>query len=211
MEESKKLIVEKASMLFMRYGIKSVSMDDVARHLAISKKTLYEQIKDKHELVALSIQLQEKEYLETTDNLRKKGLAALDEMFEVYKMVSEIFAKLNPAFQYDLNKYYPQLCEKMMRQEKNHIYEDVLRNLKKGKKEGVYRQEIKEDIIARMHSSRHHAMHEKNEEETSLLANQESFEELFLYHFYAILNDKGRELLKSKNYFSINKIKEAKS
>ncbi len=202
MDDSKKILIEKASQLYMRFGIKSVSMDDIAKHLGISKKTLYLLVKDKNELVSLTIDNQLKLHKQIDEELRNKNLSSLEELYEVYKWVSELFKQLNPSFRYDLNKYYPILFENFMIKKKEQIYNNMKANLIKGKKEGVYRKEINEDIIALMHASRHHYIQKDLTSEASLLTNKETFEELFLYHIHAVLNDKGREELKTKKLFS---------
>lgn len=202
MDDSKKVLIEKATQLYMRFGIKSVSMEDIARHLGISKKTLYHIVKDKNELVALTIDNQLKLHQQVDKELKKKNLSSLDELYEIYKWVSELFKQLNPSFRYDLNKYYPILFESFMIKKTEQIYNNMRDNLIKGKKEGVYRKEMNEDIIALMHATRHNYLEKDIIGEARLLTNKETFEELFLYHIHAVLNNKGREELKTKKLFS---------
>lgn len=204
MEEQTKQLVEKVSELYMRYGIRSVTMDDVARHLGISKKTLYAHVKDKKELVKLSVQYHLQEHIEAEKELIRQNLNALDELLEVYRFVGEILKKANPSYQYDLQKYYPYLCENFNQFKRENLFNIIRKNLLKGIKEGVYRKEINVDIIAKMHAFRHFKSDDFNQEDLELFINKNAFKEIFLYHIHAILNDKGREILKQKMFFEQN-------
>ena len=155
-------------------------------------------MKDKEELVLLTVEAQ----IEEHENLYKKmataNVKALDELYTVFIKVGQVFQELNPSYQYDLHKYYPQLCKQFMSFKKKQLFNSIKANLLKGIKEGVYRKEINVDIIAQMQVS-HHVIDENEEE--NLWFNKETFEEVFLYHMHAILNEKGREELSKKNFF----------
>ena len=201
MEDQLKNIIEKVESLYMRYGIRSVTMDDVARQLGISKKTLYTYVKDKRELVELVVEEQFKKQKESDACLRNKNLSALDEILEVYHMAAKIIKEINPSYQYDLKKYYPHLCDKFMNHKRDNVYISIKSNLIKGKEEGVYRADLDEEIIARMHASRHFSLMDMEQEEVAFFVENNTFKELFIYHIHGILNDKGREILNQKNFF----------
>ncbi|NOR88226.1 MAG: TetR family transcriptional regulator [Bacteroidales bacterium] len=200
MEETLKNIIEKVTALYLRYGIKSVTMDDVARHLGVSKKTLYTYVKDKNELVERVVDGQIEEHINQDTQLKSQNLSALQEMLLVFKKVSELLQEINPSYQYDLNKYYPQLCDKFMGFKKGQLYQNIRENLIKGKKEGIYRKEINEDIIAKMNTDRNMAMFSESDDHHAWF-NKETFKEVFFYHMHAIINDHGRNELKQQNFF----------
>jgi AcrR family transcriptional regulator len=201
MDEKLNNIIKEVGSLYLKYGIKSVTMDDVARHLGISKKTLYTYVKDKNELVRLTVEAQIAEHETLYEQMDSANVKALDEVYTVFIKVGQVFQELNPSYQYDLHKYYPQLCKEFMGFKKKQLFNSIKANLLKGIKEGVYRKEINVDIIAHMQVS-HHVMDE-NEDENPWF-NKETFEEVFLYHMHAILNEKGREELLKKNFFKNN-------
>ena len=203
MSKEQKKLIEKVSALYLTYGIKSVTMDDVAKHLGISKKTLYTIVKDKDQLVKLVVDNQIEIHKKQDKELKKKKIGALEEMLVVYKWVSELLRNMNPGYQYDLNKYYPDLSLKFISFKEKQLYNNIKENLIKGKKEGFYRQEIKEEIIAQMNSERNLSMYRNNENMQSWITH-DSFQEIFLYHIHAILNDKGRQLLKQIDLFNNN-------
>ncbi len=204
MEENLKNIIEKVSELYHQYGIKSVTMDDVSRHLGISKKTLYSYVKDKKELVEMTIEAQLSHHELMEKELCEQNLDALEEMHVVYSLARELMKKMNPSYQYDLQKYYPMLCEKLSGFKKNHLHNKIKDNLIKGKKEGIYRADIDEEVLSRMHASQHGAMTNMTSEDIRYFSGKETFEELFKYHIHAILNDNGRKLLKQRNFFQNN-------
>jgi len=201
MEEQLQNIIEKVSELYKRYGIRSVTMDDVSRHLGISKKTLYSYVKDKKELVQLSVKNQLDKNIQAEKELKKLNLSAIDELLEVYRFASEMIKDANPSYQYDLHKYYPHLCDQFNQFKSDNLFKIIKSNLEKGKEEGVYRKEMNVDIIAKMHAFRHFRSEDKDREDIELLMKRESFKEIFLYHIHAIINDKGREILRQKKFF----------
>ena len=200
MEETLNKIIEKVTSLYLRYGIKSVTMDDVARHLGVSKKTLYTYVKDKKELVERVVDGQIEEHICQDAQLKSQNLSAIQEMLLVFKKVSEVLQNMNPSYQYDLNKYYPQLCDKFLGFKKEQLYKNIRENLIKGKKEGIYRKEINEDIIAKMNTDKNMAMFSENDDK-ELWFKKETFKEVFFYHMHAIINENGRHELKQKNFF----------
>jgi len=196
-------IAEKVCKLYRNYGIKSVTMDDVAHHLGISKKTLYAIVKDKDQLVRLVVDSQIEIHERQDNEVKKKNISALEEMLFVFKWVSELLRNMNPSYQYDMNKYYPDLSSEFINFKEKQLYNNIKENLKKGKREGIYRQEINVEIIARMNSERNLSMFRNNENMQSWITH-DSFQEIFLYHIHAILNDKGRQLLKQIDLFNNN-------
>ena len=203
MSEEQKKIVEKVSVLYLTYGIRSVTMDDVAKHLGISKKTLYAIVKDKDQLVRLVVDDQIEMHKQQDRVLKEKNISALEEMLVVFKWVSELLRNMNPSYQYDMNKYYPELSLEFINFKQRQLFNSIKENLKKGKEEGIYRQEIDDEIIARMNSERNLSMFRNNENIQNWITH-DSFQEIFLYHIHAILNNNGRELLKQIDLFNNN-------
>jgi hypothetical protein len=129
-------------------------------------------------------------------------LSAIDELLEVYRLAGEMIKDVNPGYQYDLQKYYPHLCDQFNQFNKENLFNIIKRNLKKGIKEGVYRKEMKVELIARMHAFVNFRTNNIDQDDIEFFMKKDTFKELFLYHTYAILNNKGREILKQKNIFN---------
>jgi len=177
--------------LYSKYGIKSVTMDDVSRELGISKKTLYNFVSDKNELVEKVIDFQYKERLEWMKSLNLDKLPALEEVVQVSKMINKMVAEFNPSFHYDLSKYYAVIYKKMMKINHESMAKSMFQNLKKGKKEGYYRSDLNEEIIVNMHIVNVENLAEKGFYNSQNESPEEVQRELFSYHMHAILNQKG--------------------
>ena len=105
--ETKDRILQGAEELFYKFGIKSVTMDDIAKHLSISKKTIYQFFSDKNELVVtlMSVKLKEDEC--EFRQIQTESENVIVEVFNMMKHMGVMFSKANPNVFYDLQKYHP--------------------------------------------------------------------------------------------------------
>lgn len=191
--ESKILqILEQVRKLYHRYGIKSITMDDVAKNLNISKKTVYEYFKDKEDLVSKVMMLEHKHRCDCFAEIEKKDLNAIEELFEVYKMINGMFKDYNPSMEYDIRKYYPDLSARIKEIRRKGMFDAVLKNLNKGKKEGLYRKELNSRIIVKLHIFRNENLLENDLFPMEELTSFKVFHEIFVYHLQGVLNHKGR-------------------
>lgn len=147
--EPQERIVNKAHELFMRYGIRSVSMDEVANHLGISKKTIYQFYADKDALVEDVIDIEVKANQCECTLHKRKSENAIQEIFMAVDMMLEVVSKINPTVLFDLEKYHPKAFKKHNEFKNNFLYTIIKENLDWGKAEGLYREELKTDILAR--------------------------------------------------------------
>lgn len=146
---NKERILLKADELFNRYGIRSVSMDDISAQLGMSKKTLYQYYTDKDELVTdvFVTRMDENKKCclqdqETSDN-------ALHEVFLSFDRVQEMFANMNPSVIFDMEKYHPATFKKFREFKSGFLYQMIKSNIEKGINEGLYREDIDIDILTR--------------------------------------------------------------
>ncbi|HEX3006662.1 MAG TPA: TetR/AcrR family transcriptional regulator [Bacteroidales bacterium] len=198
MNEELNNILEKVKNLYIRYGIKSVTMDDVARELGISKKTLYQHVLDKNDLVMKVFDFEVSDTFTEFDCAFNSNSNAIEQLFDVHKWVTKKLKDHSPVSDYDLKKYYPDLYKKLSRIRKERIYNFIVNNLRKGIEEGLYREELDVEIIAKIHVSRI-----QNTFDSDLLTNEEKtslkvFYEFFVYHIRGIASDKGIHLLEEK-------------
>jgi AcrR family transcriptional regulator len=147
--EAKDRILQKAHELFMRYGIRSVSMDDMSAQLGMSKKTLYQYYSDKEELIdavvtALLVNNQKK-CMEGKQNAEN----AIHEVFQAFEMIQELFENMNPSIVFDLDKYHASVYKKIHQHKHVFMYDVIRQNIQRGIKEELYRPEIDVDIITR--------------------------------------------------------------
>ena len=147
-------ILEKVGELYNKYGIKSVTMDDVARELGISKKTLYQHVENKNELVEKVLFHIINQNNCSFEKLAEKDLNAVEELLEVSIFIIKTIQKYNPSTEYDLKKYYPELFKKLNEIKKEKMYDSIIKNIIKGKNEGLYRNDLDEEIITKIQTSR---------------------------------------------------------
>jgi TetR/AcrR family transcriptional regulator, cholesterol catabolism regulator len=142
-------IKAKAHALFMQYGLRSVSMDDIAKELGISKKTIYQFYADKDALVdevILEVFAHDRACCE-----RDKANAenAVHEIFLAIDFIIEIFKTMNPSVLHDLQKFHPVSFNRFVTHKDTYLYNMVLDNLKRGIAEEVYRPDFKIETLAR--------------------------------------------------------------
>lgn len=198
MNEELKNILLKVRELYLKYGIKSITMDDLAMELAISKKTLYQYITDKDDLVGKFIDLEITIRQDQICKCFKTGYNAIEELFEISTFMNRLTKDQNPATDHDLRKYYPHHYQKILKIRREGMYNYVLTNLKKGKKEGLYRAEMNEEIIAKLYLSRIESIHLNDLFTVEEFTSQRLFLELITYHVRGIASEKGITIFEKK-------------
>jgi AcrR family transcriptional regulator len=147
-------IIEKAQELFMQYGLKSISMDDIARTLGISKKTLYQYVNNKADLIQKGLVMHVEEEKMILNEIHKTAENAIDEMIKISRYVGQTLQKINPSVIHDLQKYYQSSWELMESLHFEHTYFLIKNNIIKGIVEGLYREDVSADIIAKLYIGR---------------------------------------------------------
>jgi len=149
MSQTERIILG-AEELFLKAGIKSVTMDDVARHLGMSKKTIYQFFKDKNELVIGLVRKKIQEDEEQMEEILNKSTNVIEGMINMMKCSEEIFSRINPIVIHDLQKYHPDAWKQFQNFKSGVIVQTLEELLKKGIEQGYIRAEIDVKIIARM-------------------------------------------------------------
>lgn len=134
----------------MRYGCKSVTMDDIARHLAVSKKTIYQFFKDKDEVVSTFAWNQFDCEKDCMKGIMVTAKDAVDEIMLISRHMRETFSKINPSLLYDMQKYHAKAWEAYADYKQSFVAGHIRRNLQRGVDEGLYREEIDVEILARL-------------------------------------------------------------
>lgn len=198
MEAKEQKIIERATQIFMQYGIKSVNMDDMARHLGVSKKTLYVYVKDKEELVQKTMDFfctTEDQQIETISG---KQLNAIDESLEIMKWVLDLLKNLHPSITYDLEKYHPEIYHHMKGNRHQSIFSCMMANMKKGQKEGYYRKDFTPEIIVRIYMEHMNLLLDNHTFPAGQWKLADLYKESFIYHIRGIASQKGLDYLKEK-------------
>jgi AcrR family transcriptional regulator len=136
--------------LFYKYGIKNITMDEIARHLAISKKTIYNDFPDKDTLVNSLMLADLKKNHKEFDEIFNNAINVVDEIFVIMKKMTEIFSNCNPVMYYDLQKFYPQTWKLFTDFRVKFILDHVERSIEKGKEDGLVRLDVNTKILAHL-------------------------------------------------------------
>ncbi len=202
-EEKKLKVLEAAGKLILKYGIKSMTMDDIARELGISKKTLYQYVADKNDLIKQVIEMDMQMDHEQICAVVEKKLNAIDESFEIFKSIVKNIEDVPPNILYDLKKYHPEAYALQRNFMWTFSKKCVEENLAKGVNEGYYRQDINIPVISTNYILMVVNIFENSEAFGKDMHPVKIYREIFLYHIHAIASNKGRKYL-SDNYASMN-------
>ncbi|PWA06903.1 TetR/AcrR family transcriptional regulator [Flavobacterium psychrotolerans] len=135
-------IIAKATDLFLKLGFKSVTMDDIACEMCISKKTIYKYFCNKEILIAETTEIVHKAIHQSIDTIVAKNHNAIEENFEIRKMFKEMFKTGEASPAYQLRKHYPEIYDKVMSREINECNAVFKQNIEKGIEQGLYRKDI---------------------------------------------------------------------
>ena len=148
--EIKDRILNHAQKLFTRNGIKSVSMDDIAADMAISKKTLYKWFENKDQIVQAAMT----RHLEGTqldcNTMIQGSTSAIDELFQMLAWVKQEFSNVHPSIFYDLQKFHPGTWQLWQVHKTEFILAQIMQNLRRGIAEGLFRADLDLEVIARL-------------------------------------------------------------
>lgn len=133
----------------MRNGIRSVSMDDIAADLAMSKKTLYKWFANKDQIVVTAIQAHITQE-ETCSQQMPPAENALEEMFHFMQWHRQMLAGMHPSIFYDLQKYHPQAWSLFVEHKNTFILQKVADDLHRGMREGVFRADLDVEVLSRL-------------------------------------------------------------
>ena len=185
-------ILKKAKELFMKYGFRSITMDDLAHHLSFSKKTLYQYYKDKADLIRKIIITEISEMAKMMEMLFKNNGNTIDRMIKINSYLIEMRKKTPANVKFDLEKYYPQIASESKEIMEKKMFEAIKKNHQLGVDEGFVRDNFDISIIAYLQVCRSGII----ENIVSVFDDydyEKILNEIFDYHIRAISTAKGLE------------------
>lgn len=196
-ERGERLIAE-AAKVFWTYGIKSMTMDDMATRLGISKKTLYQYVKDKNDLVEKVLLHISADFKCEVDEAIGQWGNAIDELFGITTRVAGQLKGIHPAIHFDLEKYHPEAFRNMVLTKRKEIYEITSANMERGIKEGLYREDLNIPMIATIYIARFDMVFDGELFPPDRFNFDELHWEIFRYHVRGIASTKGLKYLEKK-------------
>ena len=147
----KKEIINIASFLFLQYGCKNVTMDDIANEMSISKKTIYTHFKNKTDLVKAGVFKIFKDVNSRVSSVQKKTRNPIISLYEIKKVAFEFLNKDNESQRYQLQKYYPKIFAEIKKKEFETMLGNFENNLTEGIKMGFFRKSISPKFLSRIY------------------------------------------------------------
>jgi len=143
----KERITEEAAHLFMKYGIRAVTMDSIAQHLGMSKRTIYENFSDKDELLYHVIDTMAKKQKEIFKRIMASADNVIEALFNILTSASAHIKNQNPTYMMDLKRYHYEVYQRICKKGDIRNYEMSVAMLNRGVEEGIFRRDINIDIV----------------------------------------------------------------
>jgi len=199
-------ILENVRELFFKYGVRSVSMDDIGRDLGISKKKLYEHFKTKSDLVEKLLSLERRNFEDIFDTYNFEGVNAIDILLTVSKELGNKFRDVSPSMTYDMKKYYPAIYNHHLEERIEFIFGKIKINLEKGINQGMYRNDLSIELVARLYIRRLMDLHDPQVFPADKFSFQTLFDVMFDNFIRGIANQNGIDYYeKQKRQVNFNK------
>lgn len=184
----KEKIINKAKDMFLRLGFKSITMDDIAGEMCISKKTIYKYFANKELLIHESTQLLHKEVHEIITEIISRDYNAIEENFQIRKMFADMFKSTDTSPIYQLKKHYPEVYEKALEYQVQECESCFKQNIEKGIAQGLYRKDINIEVYVKLYYALIFTINENTRSEREAAAlEMEALE----YHTRAMATEKG--------------------
>jgi TetR/AcrR family transcriptional regulator, cholesterol catabolism regulator len=196
--ETLEKILVKAEELFFTYGVKNTTMDDLSRSLGASKKTLYQFVTDKADLVSRAMEHHIKQEHTHIDAIVQQAPNAIEELLSIARHVTGHMKGINPAIVSDMQRFYPAAWQLFTDYKMTFIYNTMLNNMKRGMKEGLYRSDINPDILSKIYIARMDLIIDQKLFPFAKYDFVSVYRETLNYHLHGISSSKGQAYLEKK-------------
>ncbi|MFZ9981108.1 MAG: TetR/AcrR family transcriptional regulator [Cyclobacteriaceae bacterium] len=200
MEDIQSRILLKANELFMRYGFRSVSMDDIAREMGVSKKTIYQYYPEKEELVRAIFRQHQQQWLKNSERIKATSTNAIEEILFYTDLVRQQVSTINPSLLFDLYKYHRSVWDEWSQYKANIARKSVIDTLERGIREGYFRADLDPVIIAVMRMEQIEMAFNDQLFPSAGFSVKKVHAQLFDHFISGLLTEKGRVLYQSMNH-----------
>ncbi len=197
--ETQERILQIAHEQFRLYGIRAVTLDEIANKLGISKKTIYQFFADKDALVDVVMMAEfEHNYKECLE-CSVKSKDAVNEIFLLMESMDEDFRNLNPIVLFDLKKFHFKTFQKFQTHMHQNLMQMVAKNLQRGMDEGIYRNDLDIEIVARFRIASVWLLFDQEVFPAQQFAVSKVFREVLELFLHGLVNPKGFKLIEKYN------------
>lgn len=190
--------IENISEIFFKYGIKSVTMDDISKELGISKRTLYRYFDDKNEVVKSFVFYHIESQHAKINELLNKDNNTIDKLIELWNFFNNVFKNFHTTLIHDLQKFYPQIYNLLLEHKADNIILNLKDVLKKGISEDLFRNDFNVDIISKLYLNNLENLFNSEIFPPDKFNISEVYKELYIYNLRGIANAKGIEYLENR-------------
>lgn len=187
----KEKIIHKASELFLSIGFKSVTMDDLAQSMSISKKTIYQFFENKNKLIIACSESIQGKIIATFKEIRKNEKNPIISLFQIKKEAMKIMGSTETSPQFQLQKFYPEIYENLKDRELDLVRDIFQKSLLNGIKLGYFRKEINTDFITRIYINGMRGVRDIKLFPLDEFKLEKVIEDFIEYHLRAISTKKG--------------------
>jgi len=188
-------ILKTSLELFYKFGIKRVTMDDIAKELGMSKKTIYHHFKEKDDLVNTLCDAEMIKHEQIFDELFNESKNPIHEMMLISANMRKMMQHINPIFFLDLQKFHPQALNRFQEFKQNCAFKHIERNITKGIEAGFYRKDIDVEFTAKYRLSQLDMLLFGNYYSFEKISFTKSHELLLDMFVYGICTANGHQLL----------------
>src|SRR5690554_3180063 len=196
MEKKRNEIIEQAALIFLRHGIRSVTMDDLVKSLGMSKKTIYNYFKDKNELVECIVKTLIERNRKACEVGRLKSKNAIDALMSISEYSMRLFTEIHTSVFYDLQKYHQETWNTIKQHRFEFISDQITENIRRGQEEGIYLSNLNPKTMSGIHLSMVSMMTDSDVFDVESNEYGQLLEQIVLFQLRGIVNDKGREIMK---------------
>ena len=200
-EKQYKALLLKSRELFLKHGVKSLTMDEIAKEMGMSKKTIYQFVENKGELVNLTMQdflNQERQLMEI---ILKNSTNSVDEMISMIEYWLQVVREFNANTLNEIQKYYPEAWKLYNEYRFNFMLGLIKGNLEHGVKEGYYRDNLDTDIISKIYILAVEVLLNQALFPTKQYTYLNIYREFLSYHLRGIVSTEGLKYLEGHNLF----------
>jgi AcrR family transcriptional regulator len=199
-------IINHSVTLFDKYGVRNVSMDEIASSQGISKKTLYRYVSNKKDLLEKIFIYNSELIEEKIKEIVQRGINSIEILLEISLVIQEQYRRMNPKLKYELNKYYPGLQDKYSAIYNTFVHRGMEFNMTNGIKEGLYREDLDVELTAQLYVNQLKEIHNLQCNPNELYSFEKIFKVMFENHIHSIASSEGLNLFEDiKERYKHNK------
>lgn len=198
MTDKEKEYLSVITPMFLKYGFRTIGVDDISKELGISKKTLYQTFKDKADIIQKAITRLIEEDQKTTCTIVQESENAIDEIIQTAKHISRKLEDLHPVVYYEAQKYYSTTFKAYQEHKKEFVFKMIKNNIERGVQEGLFRENVDTTIIAALFVHKIDLFIDRGDFEGKRFSFKQVYFEMIRYHIRGLASEKGRAYLKER-------------